>query len=81
MRIEYDGQTPHVYLSRRNLLALLTKLDMPGSARTIVWHDEFSVTSEPDDVHYSHESRLGCPPGVMHPQTEADITRVNDAGR
>jgi hypothetical protein len=67
----------HIYLSKRNLLALLTKLDWEDSARTIAAAGEdgqvFWVSSEPDDVHYAHPSRGGHPPGRMHERTEQDI--------
>lgn len=65
-------------VSRRNLLSLLAKLDghPPGSMCTIgsprdsdsppVW-----LKAEEDDVHYSHPSREGAPPGPMHSDTEA----------
>lgn len=58
-----------IVLSRRNLLSLLHKLDMPGSARMLVAPDEaFCVFVEDDDVHYN-----GRVPGKMHPETEAFI--------
>lgn len=55
-------------LSRRNLQALLVKLDQPGSACTIIGGRDapgFTVIAEDDDVHYSDRE-----PGVMHPETE-----------
>lgn len=67
-----------VLLSRRNLLALLHKLHLRGSARTLVCGDN-NVNSEPtgdavlvvqvedDAQHYG--TRL-APPGAMHPATE-----------
>ncbi|MBA3585140.1 MAG: hypothetical protein H0W36_11550 [Gemmatimonadetes bacterium] len=75
-----------VTLSRRNLLALLHKLDRAGSARTITSQHAYRrldgrtelvddllliVRSENDDEHYG--GRL-FPPGVMHPDTEAFIS-------
>lgn len=63
----------HLVLSKRNVLALLSKLEMPGSRRTIckvvddpvTGHEiMFFVTIEEDDDHY------GQAPGVMHPFTE-----------
>jgi hypothetical protein len=59
-----------VTLSRRNILTLLHKLDMPGSARTIVKEfpeqDYFLIVkAEDDDEHYQ-----GRTPGFMHPDTE-----------
>lgn len=72
-------------LSRRNLLVLLHKLDMPGSARTFtnryVYIDGMLVepgravvvvSCEDDDVHY-----LGREPaGDMHPDTEQFVKEV-----
>lgn len=59
-----------VYLSKRNLLALLHKVDIPGSLKTIVSRDGFAVVAEPDDTHYAGREE---PPGPMHPQTETFI--------
>jgi len=64
-----------VTLSRRNLLALLQKLEMSGSARTLVSDDcpaglELVVRAEDDDEHYR---RRDLPPGPMHPRTESFI--------
>lgn len=65
----------HLVLSRRNLLALLAKLDgyPKESALTILGGDDapgFLVSAEEDDVHYA--SRRA---GVMHPDTEEVIAR------
>jgi hypothetical protein len=68
----------HVTLSERNLLALLQKLGMPGSARTLASAHAYRegelvddvtlvVAAEDDDEHYGER---GFPPGPMHPQTE-----------
>lgn len=67
------GQVAVVTLSRRNLLSLLHKLDMPGSARTLRsancqqqgWVLE--VRCEDDEEHYGAR---GFGPGEMHPETE-----------
>ena len=70
-----------VTLSRRNLLALLHKLDMPGSLRAFYNTDveidgvyatgfAFRVSAEDDDEHYAQ--RPG-PPGPMIPATETFI--------
>jgi len=66
-----------VVLSRRNLLALLAKLDghPPESACTITFpgtseEPGLVVVAEPDAVHY--QSRP-TPSGPMHPDTEAWI--------
>lgn len=56
MKIELQGTTARVELTRRNLTTLLAKLDDPLSARTlckdgdgcVVW-----VTAVEDDAHYS----------------------------
>lgn len=74
-RFEATRTVARVHLSRRNLLALLTKLDMDGSACTIFTDYDtpdgvrLVVTAEDDDEHYADR----VPPGPMHPQTEADI--------
>jgi hypothetical protein len=71
MKATQDDYMVTVRLSRRNLLALLHKLDMEGSARTLTrWCDELHVTviAEEDEEHYG-----GRPFGTMHPQTEAFI--------
>lgn len=64
MRVDADGA---VVLSRRNLQALLAKIDQPGSLRTLVGGSEAQgivVRAEDDDVHYAH--RL---PGEVHHET------------
>lgn len=68
-----DGAVAVVTLSRRNLLALLHKLEMPGSARTLTtgydcpegW--SLIVRSESDSEHYGARSE---PPGALHPESE-----------
>lgn len=62
-----------IVLSRRNLLALLHKLDMEGSARTLTGYDTTGcvpivVRCENDAEHY-----VGREPGPMHSATEAFI--------
>lgn len=69
MRVELLNGLPRVVLSKRNLLALLSKLEMPGSACTIV-KDGVYVSSEPDEEHYQ-----GRTPGEMHPLTEVAISK------
>lgn len=67
------GAVAVVTLSRRNLLALLHKLEMPGSARTLTtdyacpegW--SLIVRSESDGEHYGSRSE---PPGPLHPASE-----------
>jgi len=78
MRIDPDGT---IVLSRRNVLALLHKLDFPGSQRTIVKvvkHPDgvqkiLSLKAEDDDVHYRDEA-----PGEMHPATEKFISKSTE---
>lgn len=75
-----------VAFSRRNLLALLQKLSMPGSARTLVSSNGFRdgemaddlilvVSAEEDGPHYSAR---GFPPGAMHPATEQFLSDVQE---
>lgn len=66
-----------VTLSRRNLLALLTKLDgyPPSSACSIATSagegPVLVVRAEPDQAHYQHRPE----PGRMHRDTEARLSR------
>jgi len=70
-----------VVLSRRNLLALLHKLDMEGSARTLHNNDSYIegnqsshlliLKCEDDDEHYA--KRESGVIGVMHADTETHI--------
>lgn len=68
-----------IILSKRNLLALLTKLEREESKKTIMTNNFYDgegneidgmvvVTAEKDDVHYE-----GREPGPMHPETEKDM--------
>ena len=81
MRLELDGGTVTVILSRRDLLALLGMLDDPGSAATLRSGNGYQdgqptgepllvVYAEPDERHYSERSE---PLGPMMPRTEATI--------
>ena len=70
MRVHEHTHT--IILSRRNLLALLHKLEMEGSARTII-HTGWKVVVEEDGVHYIGRPE---PPGPMHPSTEEFIARM-----
>ena len=65
-----------IKLSRRNLLTLLHKLEMPGSHRTLVKPDGVAITVEPDEVHYA--DRPGGP-GPVHPETEEFVRDMNEA--
>lgn len=61
----------HIYLSRRNLRALLAKLDEAGSLRTLwILTDDgtMSVTAEDDATHY-----IGRKPGPMSLTTETTL--------
>ena len=70
--ISHGEQGVHIELSRRNLLALLHKLEKPGSARliSIEGEDGFElwVAAAPDEVHYA-----GREPGRMSQDTEEFI--------
>jgi hypothetical protein len=79
VRLRLFHHTSHasceVTLSRRNLLALLQKLEMEGSARTLISDNcppglELVVRAEDDEEHYAERAE---PPGPMHPRTEAFI--------
>jgi hypothetical protein len=76
----------HVTLSKRNLLALLHKVDQDWSAKTLTndmvfVHGEltpvgdvlFAIHCEPDEEHYGHEARKGAPAGTMIGSTEQFI--------
>lgn len=81
MRVEKDlqGNNIGLVLSRRNLLALLSKLDghPVDSKCTIIAPSEygyFYVMAEEDQWHYyDHPGRKVKGPGEMHPDTEADV--------
>lgn len=80
-RLELEGPAVVVTLSRRNLLALLHKLDWPPSVRTLVNGDCYRDGQPVDDVllvlrcedDAEHYARRPDPPGRMHPYTEASI--------
>jgi len=87
MRIERDdsGNAVAVMLSRRNLLALLAKLDgFPVESRATLlaptMYGRFSVSAEEDDTHYAHQSRgvHRNEAGALHPATEARIGVLSD---
>jgi hypothetical protein len=73
------GTTVMVTLSRRNLLALLHKLDMEGSARTLIKNEgagkHLIVQAEDDEEHYN---RPEGPAGPMHPETEGFISKSEE---
>ena len=74
MRHEINELGIRVFVSRRNLLALLAKLDgyPAGSSKTIV-RDGLQVTAEEDTEHYKERK-----PGKMHGETEKQIKLYND---
>lgn len=93
MRVDVDVRDERtrvcVVLSHRNLLALLQKLSMPGSARTLFsangYRDgemvddiDLVVSAEDDEPHYASR---GFPPGLMHPVTEQFLRDVDDKRR
>lgn len=69
-----DGRNVTVTLSKRNLLALLHKLEMPGSVRQLcracAGGIRLTVHVEDDATHYGERE---VPAGPMHPETEAFI--------
>lgn len=72
--MEEGEKTIRVYLSRRNLLTLLHKLEMDGSERTLTrtGHDgnlrRLEIVAEHDKRHYGDRV-----PGIVHSLTEAAI--------
>ena len=72
MRLEIAANAPkvRVTLSRRNLMALLVKLDgWPADSECSIQLGQLLVHAEPDEVHYSDRP----PRGAMHPVTEEAI--------
>ncbi len=73
-----------VALSRRNLLALLAKLDTEGSECTLHKREPLgeqwalAVIAEEDGEHYDGRAE---PPGPMHQVTEAFIRRSGNEDR
>jgi hypothetical protein len=64
-----------VRLSRRNLLTLLAKLDIPGSHCTLIKPDGTVVVAESDEVHYANRPQ----PGPMSEETEARVAGISAA--
>lgn len=84
-----DRHSPGVFevvLSRRNLLALLTKLEIPESERTLAVGSHFkpdgvlavTIRAEDDEAHYSSPLRKGVPAGPLHPATEVLMPDVEE---
>lgn len=81
MRLDISDSRLVLTLSRRNLLALLHKLDWPESAREISGGDSyfdgvpiafrFAVRCEDDAEHYAKRPEA---PGLMHPESEKFIS-------
>jgi len=74
-----------VKLSRRNLLSLLHKLEMPGSRRTIIKQIDLNspVGTEADEIAVvavtDEECYAGRDPGAMQPETEQFVTDLTEA--
>ena len=79
MRVDFlEERIVGITLSRRNLLALLSKLDHEESEKRIHIFDgkyDLYVSAEPDEIHYANRE-----PGKMSPVTEADIERLKKQG-
>ena len=77
MTVKLIGKKVIVSLSKRNLLALLHKVDSPTSARTLIKAVQgdadqdltLLVIAEPDEIHYAD----GGAYGKMSPETEEFI--------
>lgn len=82
-----NDKTPRIYLSRRNLVALLAKLDAEAAgiqtACTIIKHrqpspayqqtmDAIAVIAVQDEEFYGAQSR---PAGEMHPREEMQLDK------
>ena len=74
MKIEHKDYDIRITLSRRNLRALIAKLDghpKPSACEIMKGDDEgylVRVRAEEDAEHYTKMQ-----PGPMHPETEAEI--------
>ena len=80
MKLEITASVVIVTLSKRNLLALLQKVDDPRSSRMLVGGDAYRDGLPADDVQLVVRSsrtelttRIGLPPGPVHPAAEAFI--------
>lgn len=85
MRLEIHDNQTHVFLSKRNLLSLLAKLNghPPDSACTLMYQQKDNswliVTGEPDNIHYVNSERDGNTAGPTHPDTEKAIMGIPNA--
>lgn len=75
MKTVIKDEVIYVTVSRRNLLALLAKLDghPHESFCTIIGPTMYPptvLTAEENEQHYSDLDRLGVPQDPMHPETE-----------
>jgi hypothetical protein len=87
---KHDGATQvEIALSRRNLRALLAKLDQPGSARRPESIDAYVhgeraidvvlvVRGESDEEHYNHPLRTAPTAGPVHSKTERLLPNAGD---
>ena len=75
----YSDEPCELVLSRRNLLALLAKLDgHPPDSNCAILGQGILVRAEEDDVHYADRPFAGR----MIPETEAQLQRPKyDPGR
>jgi hypothetical protein len=83
MRLDLRSNCVNIVLSRRNVLSLLHKLEMPGSASTLTGADNY-VNGEPVDhlllvlqveEDAPHYGSRPAPPGPMHPLTETFVSQ------
>jgi hypothetical protein len=65
-----------VTLSRRNLLSLLAKLEIPGSQCSILKGPGTIVTAVPDEIYYVNRPEG---PGPMTPETEEFVRHFEEA--
>lgn len=78
MNCTVDGKEVTVTVSRRNLLALLSKLDYMGDSALTITRETDSgwkvvLRAEHDEQHYE-----GRTPGKMHPMTEVCLQRIGE---
>ncbi|MCA1841206.1 MAG: hypothetical protein LC723_12925 [Actinobacteria bacterium] len=66
------GPITIIELTRRNLQALLAKLDQKSSVRTI-YKSKTLITAVEDDAHYADRE-----PGPMSPETEKRMKKMRE---